>query len=356
MDYLIPPNNAYAGMMVNHQTRGHHGHSVKYGQPGQPGQSDPPGTMRYDGLSTIHDNNVAVDVGHHTENPVSIIINSADRNYSKYPDANQYVLDLTKVYKRVTGIKLQNLSIPISEYNVTQYNNILRFDDNSNEFSITVEPGEYTISELCTEIQVLMNAVVGITGTYAVSVNTNTKLVQISRAGGTGTFKLLFDGGSVKYGTQYVDRADFDQSTTITYGDSHNEHYPYSIARLIGFKPADYTGSSVYKAPNTYNMEPTQFIVIKIRGFERIESTSPHIDGAFAVMFTGNSGSLYNNLDSDASDKAQCNIVFNPPKEKLDKLDVSITDEFGNPYFFTGKEHAICIDIMTLSRNGRFRA
>ena len=300
------------------------------------------------------DHNVAIDE-HYEENPAVLLVNSADRNTTKYPEPNKYLINLRKPYKRITSIDLQRADIPASGYIINQYNNALHFVDNSVEYDITITPGDYDIDELTAAIETAMNAEPGPTGTYSVSSNTITNKITIARTGGSGTFELLFDGGEKKHGTQHRDEADFDNPTTVTYGDSHHEHRTSSIAKVIGFKATDYTGDTSYEGPYTYNLNPDQYIIIKIKDFDRIDSTNVHTDGAFLVIFLESANSAYRRKRSTDLDDESCNITFNPPMEKLERLEISVFDANGNPYDFNGHNHVLGFEINSMSRSGKFR-
>ena len=57
----------------------------------------------------------------------TLIIDSRDRNYNIYPNANDYTIDLDEVYQDVLSIELVSAKVPFSNYLINSTNNILYF-------------------------------------------------------------------------------------------------------------------------------------------------------------------------------------------------------------------------------------
>ena len=308
---------------------------------------------------TRHDYNIEFDP-QYEENPAVLLIDSADRNHDRHPYPNYYRVKVNKPYHKVSSVDLSRADIPASGYIINQYNNILNLVDNSVSYTITIDPGNYNITELTAEITTVINGTSGVTGTYDVSVNSITSKITITRAGGTGTVELVFSGGQKKYGDQDVDVADFDQSTTITYGDREYVYSTNSIGKVIGFKPQNYTGATSYTGQHTYNLKPAQYMILKVnassdRSFGRVDSLNDNADGAFAVIFLESQVNSFQRMICTDIDDEACRVVFNPPIEKLDRFEIEILDSNGKRYDFNGHDHVLSFEINSMSRQGKFR-
>tara|TARA_B110001454_G_scaffold219078_1_gene249791 strand:- start:850 stop:2553 length:1704 start_codon:yes stop_codon:yes gene_type:complete len=87
-----------------------------------------------------------------------LLIDSEDRDITLFKE-NKYQIDLDEPIHNVFSIELLNAIIPNSDYIINNSNNLLYFEENSAEQSITIPIGNYSLSELGSEIQTQLNNV-----------------------------------------------------------------------------------------------------------------------------------------------------------------------------------------------------
>jgi hypothetical protein len=88
-----------------------------------------------------------------------IMINSASRDMTAYPDASNYTIDFSSApFKLVVGVFLLSASIPRSGYVVDGGKNVLRFAvgnppyEAANVRTANVTPGDYNLPQLCDQL------------------------------------------------------------------------------------------------------------------------------------------------------------------------------------------------------------
>lgn len=97
-----------------------------------------------------------------------IIIDSRDRNTDKYPDTNNFTVDLEEDLYSIISIELISAEIPNVEYIINNDNNLLHFEETmGTTLTATIPIGNYTLSELATELQTQLIAIGS--STYTVS-------------------------------------------------------------------------------------------------------------------------------------------------------------------------------------------
>lgn len=86
----------------------------------------------------------------------NIIFNKINSIKSGYPEPNDYIIDLDKVYKNIISAKLVSLEFPNTNYAINKNNNKLfwnNIDDGNFLYELTVPPGNYSPSELSSLLQ-----------------------------------------------------------------------------------------------------------------------------------------------------------------------------------------------------------
>lgn len=91
------------------------------------------------------------------------LIDSKDRNKEAYPNPSEYIVEFSAPFQNVIGLSVIDASIPRTMYNIDVYNNELYFLVHSSNYDLsrlsfdsfkkaTLEPGDYTIQTLITEL------------------------------------------------------------------------------------------------------------------------------------------------------------------------------------------------------------
>lgn len=82
----------------------------------------------------------------------TLVIDSRDRNYIKYPESNSYRIEITEEYRDVTSLELVYGQLPSSYYNINSNNNKFYISENEsanvNVESIKIPEGQYTNKSL----------------------------------------------------------------------------------------------------------------------------------------------------------------------------------------------------------------
>ena len=157
---------------------------------------------------------------------VTVAVNSRDRNLAQNPYSNNFRWTLKRPLKDVLSIELLSGCIPAGLYNVNIGWNMFTFGENNTKRVITIPPGQYTVQQLVTQLQTLLNS--GSVNTYTITYSSLTKKITINSVGPL-PFILYFQSGD------YVDAID-------TYGEFITSIN--SPAKLLGFDRVDYIGSS----------------------------------------------------------------------------------------------------------------
>lgn len=289
--------------------------------------------------NSIYDTTMDCDAGLRDQNKVVLLIDSRDRKDNEEP--NKYVIKLKKEYKDVISVELVKASIPNSDYIINEHNNTFYFQDNPNQVNrcdyntLQLPIGNYPICDsvkdsIISLLQAGLN-IINSVNKYVVTIDCNTKQITIEQTEGSGVFNILFQIPKVCA--------------------NGNNKLPNNMARILGFKPIDHKDKLIYTGEYTYDLNPIRYLVLKIEGFDRIDSPHDPTQNAFCIL----------SLDSKKDDKFtiddDCNGVdndeyikhFNPPA-KIDRLNITITDADGNPVNFRGKDHFLIFEITSLSR------
>jgi len=165
------------------------------------------------------------------ERTVTIAVNSRDRNLTADYYSNNFRWALRRPLKDIKSIELVNGCIPADLYNVNTGWNQFTFGEATNQnWNVTLNPGQYTATQLATELARALNALVGKINTYTVAYSSITKKMTIGATAGTPVaFTFYFQSGT------YVDTIDINTAAV----DSVN-----CPARLLGFEMWDYTSAS----------------------------------------------------------------------------------------------------------------
>ena len=96
---------------------------------------------------------------------------------------------------------------------------------------------------------------------------------------------------------------------------------------------------NVVIAPFRRDFRSDRYVILKITpNAELLTSVSQPINRTFAIIPRGSAGDLNvnNNTQADAYEKR-----WNPPIERIAKMNISFTDAYGNPYDFQNQDHRL---------------
>lgn len=257
-----------------------------------------------------------------------LLIDSRDRNPIDYPNTNNYQVDLTEEYREILSVTLISSNIPKSQYLINNSNNVLDFiDSTSTTYSIQIPVGNYTISELTTQIQTSMNAS-GTTDVYNVTSNSKTNKITIATA---SNFQLLFNGGTEKY----------NNSERNIYKDN-------SIGKLLGYTITDLTGANSYTSQNQYNLNGPTYVLLHINELNNLDGIKNSIIDAYAKIPLDTNQNEYKYFKN--SNDYNVITEFSPPLARLSQLNIRFLNYDNTFYDFGGLEHTFLLKIRRLNQ------
>ena len=263
-----------------------------------------------------------------------IVVDSRDRNHDDHPNSNNYRLDLERTINDIISIQLISAEVPKSEYVINANNNKIYFQEtnlqvsNSTYLTTTLSVGNYTITELKTEIENKMG-LVGI-ATYTVSIDSKTKTLTISSdLSGVDLFNFLFKGYNEIHGNNNNPRSTYLEN---------------SIGPVIGFSRVDRTGSSNYTGNSQYNLDGEKYVMLHLRNIPMIDGISDGVQNAYhKITFNTNT-----NVQYYKEGDYQIVKKLNTPIQRLNELEISFRNYNNDLYDFHGLEHSLTFKITSI--------
>jgi hypothetical protein len=225
-----------------------------------------------------------------------IVIDSSHRDKSIYPSPSSYEIHLDTEINDVVSARLLCANVPLSAYLInSSYNRIY-----INNQEVILENGDYTITQLVSEIQTKINTVIG--------------------------------GGMTCYYDAIKDRVSFEHATlnfTLDFTD------PISIGCIIGFGNLAYTSTAkTLIAPFRIDLDAyKKYVVLFIEQFSIIVSSFNKILDGFAIIPKAHS--CLNLCHDDVKYLKR----FQPPIQRLSKFKIAFYDQRGNLYDFQNMDH-----------------
>lgn len=257
------------------------------------------------------------------------VIDSRDRNTQLYPSPSKYTIELDEDITDVNSVELLVADVPFSRYLVHNKNNVLHFELSGTELEAVVEPGDYTESELATELESKMNTVSGGTS-FAVSYTDKTKTFTITN---TSPFTLVFRGDSY-------------QHTNNVYDYRYKSN---TIAKVLGFRNEDVeafsSGSGAWGVRSMFprNFTLDKYIVLKIQNVSLNKAQARSTQSSFTLI-NNPANPISNYYDHVLKKK------LSPPIQSLKKLSISFYDYDGNLYDFQNQDHRLELVFGTLNQ------
>jgi hypothetical protein len=169
----------------------------------------------------------------------TIVINSRDRNFLTYPNPNSFRYTLRRALTNIMSIELMNGSFPGYIYNIDIGWNKFNFQEGTTIYTVTLTPGLYTEINLAAELQIQLNAIIGISNSYTVSFISTTFIMSVVRATGTASFGFLFSSGAYKDEIDYNNLAILSINTPARhFGFGLNDYFD-KAGTLSGLLPMD---------------------------------------------------------------------------------------------------------------------
>ena len=275
------------------------------------------------------------------ERKITVEVNSQDRSRTQSFNSNNFRWNFRRPLKDVVAIELVSGSIPADLYNVTpDWNNFLFAEGTGAKVKVTLTPGQYTASEIATELQTRLNAIGGI-NSYTVTYSLTTKRLTITGST-TTTFTFFFQTG-----LPYVD------TINTTTGVVENILCP---AKLLGFDFYDYTsvvagGTTVFSPLNRVDMDyciKRVYLYVNTdssKELTRIEMGAGRHD-CFHIIYLPNIRDGFHNLNKELYTP----IYYSAPApiSRMSALTISIRDEFYRLIDLGGHEFNLIFEFTVL--------
>lgn len=258
--------------------------------------------------------------------PHSILIDSRDRDFVKYPTPSDYVITFPTTYKNVTKARLISAELPSSFYvfnchagNTSLKMILLPF----NTKDIVIPDGNYDQSTFEVVVEGAMNeAYAGDHVTFIVSIDPMTLKTTITCSDASKTIGI-------------------DTTTTNT------RQTGWGLAYYLGFpqKNTMYSGAGSLISPSSVSINPELYILISIDPLDTVDESG--IDGSgggdwiFAkVPFNVNSGDI-----CFYDKQITCNLL-SPPIPKIDKMRVRMRFHGSSELVdFNGIDHSVTLEL-----------
>ena len=258
--------------------------------------------------------------------PRSILLDSRDRDFTKFPTPSDYVIKLPKTYNNITSARLVSAEIPRSYYVFTAAagNTTMKFTMSGSivpgPTSITIPDGNYGLA------------------TIVVAIKTALDLAFVADA---KTFTVAIDASNSK---TTITCSDASKTLTITTTTTRDLSY------YLGFSVnSTAAGVASVTSPNVASLNPESYILISIDPLDRVDEAI--VDGygggdrVFAkVPIAGHSDTT--SCGVCCYDKQlTCNAIL-PPIAKLDQVRVRMRFHGSSSLIdFNGADHSLTIEL-----------
>jgi hypothetical protein len=254
-----------------------------------------------------------------------IILDSRDRDFSKYAEPNNYRATLPDVYRKIFRMRLVSYEIPNSFYTFDASLSNVTFDVSSGGggfTSKTIPNGNYTPTTLANKIDTELG------GSYAVTVDPATNKMTITN---NQNFSINFD------------------VTNTT--DMNTE---WGLGYYMGFKKQLYTstgGGSSWSITSDYpvNTDPWKYILMEIDTMNDLDELplegrkSGSRKAAFAKIIMQNGKWEYEFGNEQTS--LHNDFIFDPPREKLGSLMIQFRLHDGRAVNFNHMDHSLTLEL-----------
>ncbi len=252
----------------------------------------------------------------------TIIIDSQDRDHARFPNPNDYIVDLSTTFRDIVSLELLNLVVAKGETNVNGNNNVLFFaeDVNKNFLSVTIPEGQYNSADLVNAIAQEMNDASQQSIRYEASQNSRTGRVTITATGTTADGLLSVD-------------ADRTGNICKMLGiSSQSVSFENGSANLTGSQALNISGGA------------SNYILMEMDGISNNYGTSGASQGSFAQIVVADiEYGQYKHLRG--VDWGRCLVRFNPLLPKLYRFHIRFKRSDGKLYDFGGLDNSMVIEL-----------
>ena len=254
------------------------------------------------------------------ERRVTLLVDSRDRDYAKYPSASQYVVNLPQTLNNVKSAVLISAEMPSTYYvfSAAKGTTSLRVTVNVTTNTVTIPDGNYTTTTMAAALKTALET--AFAGT---------------------TFTITFNPATYKC------TISISPSNTLTVDcTTAVKNTDWGLGYYLGFaRGVATTGTATITGSLASNMNPELYYLIDIAELNAVDETAVGgRRGAFAKVPL-QSGISQNSFYSTVLACFMCNEQ-KPPKARLDKLSVSIRFRDGTLVDFNNAEHSMTVELV----------
>ena len=264
---------------------------------------------------------------------VTVLLDSRDRDYTRFPSPNGYVVKLPCNLYNVTSAVLRTAEIPSSFYvfSVARANTSLKVTINGVSHTITIPDGNYTFTTMAAALTTALTAsfpTVGVSATF-----------------NDATYKLtlkLTDPAQATYAIAVDTTAVNPVITPAMYG----------LAYYMGFPPGVVTsGVGSVTAKGASSLNPEAYILVDIDELNQTHQSALYGTGGTQGTVFSKIPVFLNSFGLNVYDKHLCQNEYATPIAKVEQLHVALRFHDGTLIDFQGIEHSLTLEVMcTLTR------
>ena len=260
-----------------------------------------------------------------------VLVDSRDREYTRHPDPNEYVIRLPTTYKNVVAAKLRSIELPATFYvftaalgNTSIKANLWDALDTYIEASatVTIPDGNYNTYQLVDAFAKALTAAFS----------------------GVGDFVAKLDDTTMRMTVTNKNIRRFQLDTRFFASARPSE---WGLGYYLGFdKGMVYDGVTI-ASPRLVSSNPYTYLLLEIEGFNQLDECGPldaRVDGAFAKIPLPGSSFDYvmRNEDFCMYNRAQLRPII----PRLDQLRVRFRFHDGQPVNFQHVEHSFTLELV----------
>jgi hypothetical protein len=268
---------------------------------------------------------------------ILIEINSRDRNVASYPNPNEFRWILQRPLKDIQTIQIVGGTFPTRIFNVNTGYNKFTFQEDGIRYTVTLNPGRYTMSSYAIEIGSKINNLLGLKNQYSIQISPTSDQFTITQdSGPKHPFALLFGSG---------DFVDLYQGNVLLQMNSPTKQ--------MGFLTQDYSDNGTRSITSPYAIELNYlhnrvYLYINVENSQdltTIERSAGKRD-PYTIIYMDEDERAYKYFDK---------VTFEPsylsspaPVARIRALDISIRDEFYRLVEMNGRDFTLLLEIVTL--------
>ena len=240
-----------------------------------------------------------------------VVIDSRDRDMNIFKSSSKYVIEFDDPYRDVVSAELISARLPLSSYNVDEYNSSFSISSGGFVVNVSLEKGLYSHAEIVDKISNIITP---------------------------HGYSISYDTSSLKF--SFTNSLDF----VLDFSSQ------FSCGTVLGFRSNAGKISSVNNkivAPYPAFLERCcrNYAIMIIDSFNNLKSQNNATNNAFALIDQ-------EECNNSGENNTIAKKYFNPPLNEISSLKIRFVDYMNQPYDFSEKDHYFVLRLECL-KNGR---